>query len=220
VEAIVMAAGEGRRLQPITESWPKPVLPVDGRAVIATLIRQLGAEGIGPTTVVTGHLAEQVEELLAGLDVRFARQPEPHGSADAVRRALAAGASLPAIVSAADSVFADGDLRLFRAAFASSDAPAAIAYFRRETQAAIRVEDGLVRTVVGPGPGELTPAPLWGLSAEIDLDDLPGPPYELAVAFQRAIDTEQRIAGVEIGPTRHLTTPSDLVRENFPYLGS
>jgi GTP:adenosylcobinamide-phosphate guanylyltransferase len=215
-----MAAGEGRRLRPVTESWPKPILPVDGRAVIATLIRQLGAEGIGPMTVVTGHLAEQVEELLAGLDVRFARQPEPHGSADAVERALAAGASLPAIVSAADSVFADGDLRLFRAAFASSDAPGAIAYFRRETQAAIRVEDGLVRTVVGPGPGELTPAPLWGLTAEIDLDDLPGPPYELAVAFQRAIDTEQRIAGVEIGPTRHLTTPSDLVRENFPYLGS
>ena len=116
-----MAAGEGRRLRPITESWPKPILPVNGRAVIATLIRQLGDEGIGPMTVVTGHLAEQVEELLAGLDVRFARQPEPHGSADAVQRALAAGASLPAIVSAADSVFADGDLRLFRAAFLLRD---------------------------------------------------------------------------------------------------
>ena len=84
----------------------------------------------------------------------------------------------------------------------------------------LRVEDGLVRTVVEAGPGELTPAPLWGLTAEIDLDELPGPPYELAVAFQRAIDAEIRIAGVEIGPTRHLTTPTDLVRENFPYLGS
>ena len=215
-----MAAGEGRRLRPLTERWPKPVLPIDGRAVIATLVRQLGAEGIGPVTVVTGHLAEQVEELLAGLDIRFARQPEPHGSADAVRRALAAGAGLPAIVSAADSVFAEGDLRRFCVAFADSDAPGAIAYFHRETQAAIRVEDGLVRTVVAPGPGELTPAPLWGLTAEIDLAALPGPPYELAAAFQRAIDAELRIAGVEIGPTRHLTTPSDLIRENFPYLNT
>ena len=42
VEAIVMAAGEGRRLRPITERWPKPILPIDGRAVIATLVRQLG----------------------------------------------------------------------------------------------------------------------------------------------------------------------------------
>jgi GTP:adenosylcobinamide-phosphate guanylyltransferase len=220
VEAIVMAAGEGRRLRPITERWPKPILPIDGRAVIATLVRQLGDEGISPVTVVTGHLAEQVEGLLAGLGVRFARQPEPHGSADAVRRALAAGAELPAIVSAADSVFVQGDLRRFREAFASSDAPGAIACVRRRAQTAIRVEDGLVRTVVEPGPGGLTPAPLWGLTAEIDLADLPGPPYELAVAFQRAIDAEKRIAAVEIGPTQHLTTPSDLVHENFPYLGS
>jgi GTP:adenosylcobinamide-phosphate guanylyltransferase len=220
VEAIVMAAGEGLRLRPLTERWPKPILPIDGRAVIATLVRQLAAEGLGPVTVVTGHLAERIEALLDGLDVRFARQPAPHGSADAVRRALAAGAGLPAIVSAADSVFADGDLRRFRVAFADSDAPGAIAYFRRRAQAAIRVEDGLVRTVVEPGPGELTPAPLWGLTAELDLTDLPGPPYELAVAFQRAIDADLRIAGVEVGPTRHLTTPTDLVRENFPYLGS
>ncbi len=94
-----MAAGEGRRLGPITEHWPKPILPIDGRAVIATLVRQLHAEGLGPITVVTGHLAEQIEELLDGLDVRFARQPQPDGSADAVRRALDEGAGLPAVVT-------------------------------------------------------------------------------------------------------------------------
>ena len=33
-----MAAGEGRRLRPLTESWPKPVLPIDGRPVAAELI--------------------------------------------------------------------------------------------------------------------------------------------------------------------------------------
>jgi NDP-sugar pyrophosphorylase family protein len=219
VEAIVMAAGEGRRLRPITEHWPKPILPIDGRAVIAILIQQLSAEGIGPVTVVTGYLAEQVEELLRGLDVRFVRQPEPDGSADAVRRALDAGAGLPAIVSAADSVFARGDLGLFAEAFAATDTAGAVAYMRQEGHVTMRVEDGLVRTVVEPGPGRLVPAPLWGTSAEIDLADLPGPPYELAVAFQRAIDSGKAIAGIEVGPTRHLTNPTDLARENFPYLG-
>jgi NDP-sugar pyrophosphorylase family protein len=215
-----MAAGEGRRLRPVTERWPKPILPVDGRAVIATLIRQLREEGIGPVTVVTGYLAEQVEALLAGLEVRFARQTEPHGSADAVLRALDAGAGLPAIVSAADSVFGEGDLRRFAEAFSASNEAGAIAYMRKEGPVAIRVEEGRVRTVVEPGPGELVPAPLWGLSAEIDLDGLPGPPYELAVAFQRAIDSGTAVAGIEVGPTRHLTDPTDLVRENFPYLES
>ena len=215
-----MAAGEGRRLRPVTERWPKPILPVDGRAVIATLLRQLDAEGIGPVTVVTGYLAERVEGLLDGLDVRFARQAEPHGSADAVLCALEAGVGLPAIVSAADSVFGEGDLGRFTEAFSASSEAGAVAYMRKQGPVAIRVEDGLVRTVVEPGPGELVPAPLWGLSAEIELGSLPGPPYELAVAFQRAIDSGTAIAGIEVGPTRHLTDPTDLVRENFPYLGS
>src|SRR5207302_9762702 len=102
MDMIVRAAGEGRRLRPLTDLWPKPILPIDGRPVIATLLAQVRAAGLGPVTVVTGHLAEQVEGLREGLYVRFARQPEAHGSADAVRRALEAGSSLPALVSVAD----------------------------------------------------------------------------------------------------------------------
>ena len=218
VNAIVMAAGDGTRLRPITEVWPKPILPIDGRAVIATLLRQLGDEGLEPVTVVTGYLAEQVEELLVGFDARFVRQPEPHGSADAVGRALAGGATLPAVISAADSVFRAGDLATFAEGFSTSGAAGAIAYSRGSGPVSIRVEDDLVLRVVDSEPGELSPAPLWGLTEEIGLEELPGPPFELAVAFQRAIDAGKRISAVEIGRTRHLTTPADLVRENFPYL--
>ncbi|TMK78766.1 MAG: hypothetical protein E6G45_05375 [Actinobacteria bacterium] len=218
MQAVVMAAGEGRRLRPLTERWPKPILPIDGRPVIATLIHQLAAEGLGPVTVVTGHLADQIERLLDGLDVRFVRQPEPLGSADAVRRALAEVSQLPAIVTAADSVFRRGDLQRFGDEFALSGAAGAIAYVRARGRAAIRAENGHVLRVVDPAPGNLAPAPVWGLSEEIDLDGVPGPPYELAVAFQRAIDEGKLIAGIEIGRTRHLTEPADLVLENFPYL--
>jgi GTP:adenosylcobinamide-phosphate guanylyltransferase len=218
MQAIVMAAGEGRRLRPLTERWPKPVLPIDGRAVVATLVQQLRRESFEEVTVVVGHLGEQVERLLDGLGLRFARQPSADGSADAVRTALEAGAGLPAVVTAADTVFTGGELARFRDSVGG--AAGGIAYVRRETRAAIRVESGLVQTVVEPGPGELSPAPLWGLTAEIDLADLPGPPYELAVAFQRAIDAGMPIAAVEIGRTRQLADPFDLVRENFPYIGT
>ena len=93
IEAIVMAAGEGRRLRPVTERWPKPILPIDGHPVIATLLRELRSAGCERVTVVTGHLAEQVERLLGdgsgfGLELRYARQPRPDGSADAVSRAV------------------------------------------------------------------------------------------------------------------------------------
>ncbi|HEY8409422.1 MAG TPA: sugar phosphate nucleotidyltransferase, partial [Gaiellaceae bacterium] len=63
-DAVVMAAGEGSRLRPLTEEWPKPILPIDGRAVIATLLRELEAAGVARVVVVTGHLAEQVEALV------------------------------------------------------------------------------------------------------------------------------------------------------------
>src|SRR4051794_6864048 len=101
MDAIVMAAGEGRRLRPVTERWPKPILPIDGRPVIATLLRELHEATVERVYVVTGHLAEQVEALLGDgsgfrLALRYVRQPEPLGSADVVRRALAAGAALPA----------------------------------------------------------------------------------------------------------------------------
>ena len=47
---------------------------------------------------------------------------------------------------------------------------------------------------------------------------LQAPPYELAEAFQSLIDAGEIVYGVEIGPTRDLTNPLDLVQENFPYL--
>lgn len=213
-----MAAGEGRRLRPITERWPKPILPIDGRPVIGTLLGQLADAGVAPVTVVTGYLAEQVEGLLEGRDLRFARQPRPDGSADAVQSALAAGAALPALVCAADTVFRPGDLASF--VDAASGAAGAIAYHREPLGRKIAVDNGLVREVVSRDPAmPYSSAPLWCLTREVALDGLPGPPFELAAAFQRSIDAGIPIAAVEIGPTRDLTEPADLVLENFPYLG-
>src|ERR671935_3054772 len=115
MHAVVMAAGEGRRMRPVSGRWPKPVLPIDGRPVIGTLLRDLAAAGIERATVVTGHLAEQVETLVGdgaafGLAVSYVHQPEPLGSADAVLRALRAGARPPLVAVAAETVFAPRDL--------------------------------------------------------------------------------------------------------------
>src|SRR5207302_3041406 len=99
-EAVVMAAGEGRRLRPLTERWPKAILPIDGRPVIATLLRELAAAGVARVWLVTGHLRERIQALVGdgaafGLDVRDVHQPAVLGSADAVARVIDSGASLP-----------------------------------------------------------------------------------------------------------------------------
>jgi NDP-sugar pyrophosphorylase family protein len=232
IDAVVMAAGEGTRLRPLTERWPKPVLPIDGRPVIATLLRELAAAGIERAFVVTGHLAEQVEELVGdgsgfGLDVQFARQPGVLGSADTVRRSLAAGARPPLLVTAADTVYSPGDVRRFIDAFSASGAAGAIAGRRDPPPVpahrdGLRVVNGLVEKVVDNDPGnQLGSAPLWALGEPLIpfLDGLSGPPFELADVFERALESNLAIAGIEIGRTRDLTRPIDLVKENFPYLG-
>jgi NDP-sugar pyrophosphorylase family protein len=230
LDVVVMAAGEGRRLRPLTERWPKPVLPIDGRPVLATLLRALGEEGFRRVVLVAGHLAQQVEAVAGGgsafgLDLTTVRQPRPDGSADAVRWAVAGGAEPPLVVCAADTVFRPGDLRQF--ADAAADADGAIAV-RREpppeppARYAVHVEDGRVTKVLDPDPANpLAGAPLWLVGRRIVglLDGLSGPPFELAEAFQRAVDAGLRVLAVEIGRTRDLTDPVDLVVENFPYLG-
>jgi CTP:molybdopterin cytidylyltransferase MocA len=158
VEAVVIAAGEGRRLRPLTERWPKPILPIDGKPVIVTLLRELEDAGIERVTVVVGQLGEQIRRLLDGLDVRFAEQPAVLGSADAVRAALDAGAEAPFVVSAADTVYAPGDVGRFVLHWRRSGALSALA------------------------------PPLWGVGPDLlpHLEDLPGPPFELLEAFRRA----------------------------------
>ncbi|SRR6266516_7322915 len=226
-----MAAGEGTRMRPLTARWPKPILPIDGRPVIATLLQELRAAGCGRVTVVTGHLAEQVESLLGdgggfGLELRYVRQPRADGSADAVRRALAAGVEPPAVVLGADTVFMPGDVARFAAAAEGADGAIAA---RREPPPTpqhrwpMRIAGGRVERVLDDDPANpLAGAPLWLVGPRVAplLAGLSGPPYQLSDAFQRAIDAGLAVAGVEIGKTRDLTRPVDLVQQNFPYLGS
>ena len=229
MEAIVMAAGEGLRLRPVTERWPKPILPIDGRPVVAAVLLELRAAGCDRVTVVTGYLAEQVERLLGdgsgfGLELRYARQPRPDGSADAVSRGLAAGAEVPLLVATADTVFQPGDLPRFAAAFAEAGTPGSVA-IRRDPppgpqRAGVQVEDGVVTKIVAAGETEFAHASLWGLGTELTpyLADLGGPPFELAEAYQQAIEEGLRVSAFEVGPTRDLTDPLDLVKENILYL--
>ena len=191
MEAVVLAAGEGRRLRPLTERWPKPILPIDGKPVIVTLLGELEAAGVGEVTVVVGHLGEQIRNLLDGFGVRFAEQPGAVGSADALRRAVEEGARAPFVVSVADTVFAPGDLWRFIETWEQSGADGALA------------------------------PPLWGVGPEVlrHLNGLPGPPFELQTAFARARAAGTDVVSIELGPIRSLTEPADVVKHNFVYLG-
>src|SRR5919109_1937813 len=208
MRGIVLAAGDGRRMRPLTERWAKPVLPIDGRPVIATLLRELAAGGVEQATIVTGRLAEQVEALVGdgsafGLAVTFLRQPRPDGGADAVRRA---GLDPPFLVTAADTVYEPGTVERFVRSSRAGAAAGAMSVRRqpgRPPATGIRVQNGLVLRAQDPSVRDgLTAAPLVAIGEPVAarLEEVCAspykPPYELTAAFQRAIDAGERILAV------------------------
>ena len=75
--AMVLAAGRGTRLAPLTDTVPKPLTEVDGKALIDHILERLIAVGVKRVVVNTFHLGEQIEAHLAGrTDVEIIRSEE------------------------------------------------------------------------------------------------------------------------------------------------
>ncbi len=78
--AIILAAGLGSRLRPLTETTPKCLLDVGGTTILARQLQRVAAAGIRRAVVVTGYLGDQVEAHLRGaaqaLEVVTAPNPD------------------------------------------------------------------------------------------------------------------------------------------------
>ena len=71
MKGLVLAAGPGRRLHPLTEALPKTLLPVsEGRTILDLALANLSSVGIGEVVVVTGFAAERVDERAHELERR------------------------------------------------------------------------------------------------------------------------------------------------------
>ncbi|MGD9762739.1 MAG: NDP-sugar synthase [Candidatus Binatia bacterium] len=87
--AVVLAAGRGRRLGALTDSTPKPLLPVAGRPIIAHALEGLAQAGVRRAVVVTGYRGDQLRGALGrgtdfGLEIEYCAQSQPDGTARAL----------------------------------------------------------------------------------------------------------------------------------------
>jgi choline kinase len=64
-QAVILAAGSARRLRPLTDTTPKCLLDVGGRAILDLLLDRLSEAGVTKAVVVTGHLCERIERHLS-----------------------------------------------------------------------------------------------------------------------------------------------------------
>lgn len=91
--AMILAAGHGTRLRPLTDELPKPLVPVGDRSVLALVAEALARGGILRAATNAHHLADAFTSGLLGalpLELRLLTEPELLGTAGGVRNAAEA----------------------------------------------------------------------------------------------------------------------------------
>jgi len=89
LQAVVMAGGAGKRLRPLTEKTPKPMLSVGGKPFLEQVIGRLAGAGVKRVSLTTHYKAEVIEEHFGdgsqfGVDIRYLNEASPLGTAGAL----------------------------------------------------------------------------------------------------------------------------------------
>ncbi len=89
LQAVIMAGGFGRRLHPLTEDVPKPMLKVGDRPLMQRIIEQLRDAGIRRVDVTTHYLAEKITSYFGdghafGVELHYVSEDKPLGTAGAL----------------------------------------------------------------------------------------------------------------------------------------
>ncbi|WP_247731488.1 UTP--glucose-1-phosphate uridylyltransferase AglF [Halovivax limisalsi] len=91
MQAVVLAAGKGTRLEPLTEDTPKALVEIDGKPIVEDVFDNLIAIGATELVVVVGHLKEQIieryDDEYRGVPITYAHQREQLGLAHAILQA-------------------------------------------------------------------------------------------------------------------------------------
>ena len=148
--AMVLAAGRGTRLAPLTDRVPKPLVPVAGKPLLARILEFLHAGGIEEVVINLHHLGHLIEQEIGdgrrfGLRVRYSWEPEILDTGGGIKQAEPMLGGEPFVVANGDSLL---ELPL------------------REVMEFHRTRGGIATIVVRPAAD----AARWGL-VELDADD-------------------------------------------------
>ena len=91
MKAIILAGGRGKRLRPITDYVPKPLIPLKNIPIIEWQIKYLKKFGISEVIICSGYKTEMIENYLnnkkLGIKVTFSRESKPLGTGGAIKKA-------------------------------------------------------------------------------------------------------------------------------------
>ena len=91
MKAIILAGGRGKRLKPVTDYVPKPLVPIKNIPIIEWQIKYLKKFGIKEVIICTGYKADMIESYLnmkkLGIKTKFSIEKSPLGTGGAIKKA-------------------------------------------------------------------------------------------------------------------------------------
>ena len=113
MKAIIMAAGKGIRMLPLTEKLPKVLLAINGKPFLSYVIENLKKAGFDEFGIVAGHFKEKIEAFVKkeGINAKIIEQKEPKGTGHAVMQVKEFCKGESFIVLGGDNLFSVEDLK-------------------------------------------------------------------------------------------------------------
>jgi N-acetyl-alpha-D-muramate 1-phosphate uridylyltransferase len=221
---MVLAAGLGLRMRPLTETTAKPLLTLNGRSLLDHALDRLEAAGVSQAVVNAHWQADKVAAAVATRTIpRLTLQREELllETGGGLARALPRLGDAPFVVANGDSVWLDGPrqaLGRMAAAFDPAQMDGLLLVVRAaQVDGEIGRGDFLLDPlgrVRRPKERELAPYVFAGvqiLSPGL-VRDVPEGPFSLNLLYDRAIESGRLFALVHDGVWFHLSTPPDLER--------
>ena len=213
---MILAAGRGERMRPLTDACPKPLLPVGGKPLIVWQIERLVAAGITDLVINHAHLGEQIEAALGdgrrfGARIVYSPEQEALETAGGVANALHLLGAAPFLVVSAD-IYCEGDYRrMIESAGQINERTPAFLWMvdNREwhPQGDFALRDGVLHL---DGEPRLTYSNLGIFCPEFFVDVVPGTRLPLRPLFDQAIPAG-RIRGARMsGLWDNIGTPAQL----------
>lgn len=225
MQTVLLAAGQGTRMRPLTDSRPKPMLPVGSQPLVSHAADVAVDGGTEELILVVGYEADDIlsyfDDEYRGVPVTVAHQHEQRGTADAVRRARE-HLDGPFVVLNADNLYDDSVTQLFE------DGPAIAATHVSNPAAygVLTTTDGRITGVVekpADPPSTLVNAGAYQFPAAatdwLDVPESDRGEYELTDVLERTI-AEYDVRPVELDRWLDVGRPWELLAANEWQLGN
>jgi MurNAc alpha-1-phosphate uridylyltransferase len=223
---MLLAAGLGQRMRPLTAETAKPLLPLMGRSLLDHALDRMAEAGIEEVVVNAHWRAEKVAAALAAREgsppqLRLQLEPELLETGGGIRRALPRLGDAPFAVVNGDAYWLDGPipaLALLERHFDPARMDALLLLIRTS-----RIEGEVGRgdffldgegRLSRPGAGQIAPYLFGGVQVMAPALVAPEPEgrFSLNRCYDRAIEAGRLFGLVHDGAWFHLSTPADLTR--------